>query len=284
MLLVNSADRLNVVRGLAAPVILFVPFWYGFPGGYAFWTFVAVFFLIGETNYILHLHIHHPFARKAWLNRLLDLAMGATSGFTASNWRIQHRYGHHSGIDKPFRTAQAWEIANYSPLRALSFSTRSILPTFWHPVAESFRKGVLGNVKRPINYRWAFAEQMLLILFVLALFAWKPLIVLGYLLPWYALIAVITRYVDYLNHYGCDERSRNVYERANNSLSRTFNRFCCNFGYHTAHHLKPDAHWTELPRIHAEVADRIPARHLKPFSWSCLLFPYHCLLARRGRI
>jgi len=284
MLLVSSADRLNVVRGLAAPVILFVPFWYGFPGGYAFLTFVAVFVLIGETNYILHLHIHHPFAKKAWLNLLLDLAMGATSGFTASNWRIQHRYGHHRGIDKPFRTSQAWEIADYSPLRALSFSTRSILPTFWHPVAESFRKGVLRNVTRPINYRWAFAEQVLLILFVLALFAWKPLIVLGYLLPWYALIAIITRYVDYLNHYGCDERSRNVYERANNSLSPTFNRFCCNFGYHTAHHLKPDAHWTELPRIHAEVADRIPERHLKPFSWSCLLFAYHCMLARRGRI
>jgi len=137
---------------------------------------------------------------------------------------------------------------------------------------------------QPINYRWAFAEQMLLIFFLLGLLAWQPLVFAGFLLPWYALIAVITRYVDYLNHYGCDERSPNVYARANNSVNRSFNRGCHNFGYHTAHHLRPTAHWTELPAIHAAIADRIPPTHLTPFSWSCLLFPYHCLLARRGQI
>jgi fatty acid desaturase len=265
-------------------VILFSPFWYGFPAGSPVFTAVAIFFLIGETNYILHLHIHRPFSEKAWFNYLLDLAMGFSTGWTASNWRIQHRYGHHRGIDKPFRAAQAWETEDFSPLRALSYSTRSILPSFWHPIGESFRKGVLRNVKRPIDYRWAFAEQMLLVVVVLALFAWKPLLVAAFLLPWYALTAMISRYVDYLNHYGCDERSRNIYERANNSLSPGFNRGCSNFGYHTAHHFDPGAHWTELPRIHAAIADRIPQRHLKPFSWSCLLFPYHCLLARQGRM
>ena len=210
-------------------------------------TFVAVFFLIGETNYILHLHIHHPFAKQKWLNLLLDLSMGMATGFTASNWRIQHRYGHHRGVDAPFRTSRAWEIADYSPLARPLLLDALDPADLLAPVAESFRKGVLANVKRPIDYRWAFVEQMLVILFVLALLVWKPLLVLCYLLPWYALIAVITRYVDYLNHYGCDEKSRNVYERANNSLSRAFNWGCHNFGYHTAHHLKPTAHWTELP-------------------------------------
>jgi hypothetical protein len=57
-------------------------------------------------------------------------------------------------------------------------------------------------VKSPINYRWAFVEQSLLILFALSLLAWKPGLVLTFLLPWYALIAFISRYVDYLNHYG----------------------------------------------------------------------------------
>ncbi len=125
---------------------------------------------------------------------------------------------------------------------------------------------------------------MLLVSWVLALFVWRPLLVIAFLLPWYALIALISRYVDYLNHYGCDERSKNVFERANNSLSRSFNWGCSNFGYHTAHHLDPTAHWTELPQLHAQIEGRISASHLKPFSWSCLLFPYHCLLARRGRM
>jgi len=284
MLIANSADRLNVVRGLAAPIILFMPFWYGFPGNQPVLTFLVIFALIGETNYILHLHIHRPFATRPWLNLLLDLSMGAATGMTASNWRIQHRYGHHKGHDLPFRASHAWEMEKFTPLRALSFTTRSILPTFWHPIVESFRKGVLRNDREPINYRWAFTEQMLLIAFVLALAAWRPWLVLGFLLPWYALTAIISRYVDYLNHYGCDERSGDPYQWANNSLSPSFNWGCSNFGYHTAHHFNPAAHWTELPNLHARIVDRIPPERLKPFSWSCLLVPYHVYLARRGRM
>jgi fatty acid desaturase len=284
MLVAHPADRLNVMRALAAPVVLFAPFWAGMPEGLGIFVFFLVFLIIGETNYILHLHIHRPFSTRRWLNLLLDLSMGAATAFTASNWRIQHRYGHHCGVDRPFRTAGQTEIAHYSAPRALSYSVRSVLPTFWHPIAVAFRKGVLGNLDRPIDYRWAFIEQMLLVLFVLALLLWQPWLVLFYLLPWYALIAVITRYVDYLNHYGCDERSPNVYERANNCVNRLFNRSCSNFGYHTAHHLYPNAHWTELPAIHARIAERIPERHVKSFSWSCLLFPYHWLLAGRGRM
>jgi fatty acid desaturase len=105
-----------------------------------------------------------------------------------------------------------------------------------------------------------------------------------FLLPWYYAIYFISRYVDYLNHYGCDEHSTDPYECANNSLSKLFNFVCHNFGYHTAHHLRPTAHWTELPSIHARIAHRIPQGQLKTFSWSCLLLPYHCLRAWRGKM
>ena len=283
MLIANPADRLNVVRALVAPVVLFSQFWYGFSNN-TLLAALVIFVLIGDTNYLLHLHIHHPFSTRKWLNVVLDLAMGLTTGMTASNWRIQHRYGHHRGIDTPYRPGTEWETVEYTLLGALSFSTRSIWPTFWNPVVESFRKGVLNHVKKPMDYRWAFVEQGILIAVVLALLAWKPLLVLTFLLPWYGLIYFISRYVDYLNHYGCNERSSNPYERANNSLSLVFNWSCQNFGYHTAHHIKPNAHWTKLPEIHAQIAERIPGRLLKPVSWSCLLVPYHCFLAWRGRM
>lgn len=282
MLLANKADRFNVLRALASPIVLFAPFVTGFPQGYGGLCFLLIFALIGDANYILHLHTHRPFGTGSRFNLLLDLALGAATAFTASNWRIQHRFGHHCGVDEPFRAA-TWAMKRFTPLGALDYSLRSIGPTFWHPIAIAFRKGVLDNVKQPINYRWAFAEQALLIVFVLALAVWQPMMVLLYLLPWYVLIALITRYVDYLNHYGCDDRSRNVFERANNSVSRLFNWGCNNFGYHAAHHLKPDAHWTELPAIHAEIEHRIPPERIKTFTWSSLAFPYHCLLAWRGR-
>jgi fatty acid desaturase len=284
MLIAHPADRWNVVRGLSAPVILFSPFWHGFPDGYGAAVAFAIFSVIGSTNYTLHLHVHRPFSTRTWLNVLLDLSMGLTTGMTASNWRIQHRYGHHRGIDQPYRPDREWEMARYSALGALSYTTRSIWPTFWHPVVESFRKGVLDNVTVPISYRWAFIEQSLLIGVVLALFAWQPILVLTFLIPWYATIYFISRYVDYLNHYGCDEKSANPYEHSNNSLSRMFNQICHNFGYHTAHHLRPTAHWTELPAIHERIAHRIPPHLLKTFSWSCLLLPYHFARSRLGKM
>ena len=280
----HPADRFNAVRALIAPVLLFAPFVSGFVAGYEPIYAVGIFTLIGKTNYLLHLHIHRPFSRVRALNLLFDLSLSAVSGMTASNWRIQHLYGHHRGIDRPYRGERAWHMETYSVLRAVSFSVMTLPETFYAPIAESFRKGVLANITSPISYRWAFCEQMLQIAFVAALLAWQPRVTLTYLLPWYAVTHFIARYVDYLNHYGCDESSDNPYLRANNSLSWWFNFSTHNFGYHTAHHIRPGAHWTELPAIHKTLADKVPAQHLKPFSWSASLIPYHFLRARRGRM
>lgn len=279
----HPADRLNAARALLAPLLLFAPFAIDVLQGYAIPYAIVAFVLIGDTNYLLHLHIHRPFARNPVLNLLFDLCMGAVTGMTASNWRIQHLYGHHRGIDLPYRGARRIR-EDYSAARALSCSVMSMWETFYSPLAESFRKGVLDDVRVPISHRWAFCEQMLLILLLAALTLAQPRLVLIYLLPWYLLTHFVTRYVDYLNHYGCDEGSDNPYVRANNSLSRWFNLATHNFGYHTAHHIRPGAHWTDLPAIHSGIADRIPPRHLKPFSWSWVLMPYHFYRSVTGRM
>jgi fatty acid desaturase len=279
-LIIHPADRRNVVRAFCAPIVCFFPYFVSFPGVAEYVYAVVMFLFIGKTNYILHLHIHRPFSTNALLNLALDLSMGSVTGMTGSNWRIQHRYGHHRGLDEPYR-GRAWELERYSVLRALSYSVRSIAPTLCSPYAEAFRKGVLRNVRSPINYRWAFCEQTLLLLFVLLLLLLQPRLTLSYLLPIYMLTFFISRYVDYLNHYGCSDREANPFERANNSLHRSFNSSTHNFGYHTAHHLRPSAHWTELPAIHEQIAHHIPGRCLKSFSWSFLLLPYHFVRSRR---
>jgi fatty acid desaturase len=143
---------------------------------------------------------------------------------------------------------------------------------------------LLQDVRTPIRYRWAFCEQLLLLLLIAILMYWQPWLTLIYLLPWYLATHFITRYVDYLNHYGCDETSENPYQRANNSLSWWFNLTTHNFGYHTAHHIRPGAHWTELPAIHRTIADKIPDRHIKSFSWSGLAMPYHFYRSVTGRM
>ena len=280
----HPSDVRNIVRALLAPMIFFLPVVTGFPEGFAALGVFVIYYFIGDTNYLLHLHVHRPFTRNRAFNLLLDLAMASVTAMTASNWRIQHVYGHHRGIDVLFRGEAAWELERYTPMRAISFCLRSIGPTFWRPLAISFRRGVLQNETRPINYRWAFVEHMLLIGLVAALAAIDLSMTLTYVIPMYLLTYFITRYVDYLNHYGCDEASPDKYEHANNSLSPSFNRYTHNFGYHTAHHLRPGAHWTDLPEIYAGIEDRIPGRCKKTVSWSFMLFPYHLYLGLRGRM
>jgi fatty acid desaturase len=278
----HRADRLNVVRALVAPLLLFAPFAVDSLAGYEAAYAIAAYTLIGETNYLLHLHVHRPFSRKPVLNRILDLCMGAVTGMASSNWRIQHLYGHHRGVDLPYRGRLVHE--NYSAARAIAFSTLSLWETFYSPIVESFRKGILDDVTTPIRYRLAFLEQLSVLVFVAALTCWQTRLALIYLLPWYLVTHLITRYVDYLNHYGCDEGSENAFARANNSVSWWFNFTTHNFGYHTAHHLRPGAHWTELPAIHRAIADKIPDRHIKSFSWSWLLIPYHFYRSATGRM
>jgi fatty acid desaturase len=280
----HPADRINVAQALVAPPLLFAPFFVPVPDLLAATYEIILFMFFGKSNYLLHLHIHRSFCRIGPLNLAVELALGAVTAMVSSNWRIQHLYGHHRGIDIPYRGDRSWQLEKYSPARALSYSIGSIWGTFYGPYIECFRKGILSNVTQPLNYRWAFVEHTLLVLLVGTLFAWQPKLTLTYLLPWYFVTHFITRYVDYLNHYGCDEHSSNPYERANNSLDISFNSSTHNFGYHTAHHIRPGAHWTELPEIHRKISDKIPQQYLKSVSWSGLFLLYHFYLSRRGRM
>ena len=284
MKLKYKEDWINVVRALLAPFIFFFPFFSGFPQGYELIFVALIYFLVGDSNYILHLHIHNPFTRSTITNRIIDLSLASVTAMTASNWRIQHLLGHHRGIDILFNGSKDWEIENYSPIRALSYCFRSMGYAFWRPLSQSFYKGALLREKRPIDFRWAFAEHCLLILFFVLLTFLNYKLALFYVLPLYFLTYFITRYVDYLNHYGCDEQSDNKFAHANNTLNPFFNRFTHNFGFHTAHHLRPSAHWTTLPEIHEQIEDHIPANQKKQVSWSWMLLPYHFYLSLNGRM
>jgi fatty acid desaturase len=281
---IHPADRLNVTRALLAPLIFFSPFLISVALPYQILIVALILAMICDTNYILHLQIHRPFSRIKSLNLLLEFCLGAVTGMTSSNWRIQHLYGHHFGVDYAYRIETAQELRKYSTRGAISFSARSIWPTMTGPFVEAYRKGILNNITSPINYRWAFCEQILLVVFVFVLMMLNMQIVLVYVIPWYLLNCFISRYIDYLNHYGCDEQSADIFSRANNSLSGWFNYTTNNFGFHTAHHLRPGAHWTELPDIHQKVADKIPQHCLKSFSWSFLMLPYHLYLSRLERM
>ena len=84
-------------------MILPSPFWYGFAGSSIWLAGLIIFAAVGKTNYLPHLHVHRPFATRGWLNLLLDLSMGLTTGMTASYWRFQHPYRHQQPASEPVK-------------------------------------------------------------------------------------------------------------------------------------------------------------------------------------
>ncbi|MDH5178702.1 MAG: fatty acid desaturase [Gammaproteobacteria bacterium] len=284
MLLHYKSDWFNVVRALSAPLIFLFPWYYGLPVGHEIPMIILLWLLLNDINHVLHLHVHHPFTRSPTINLFLDLCMGLVTGMTAGSWRIHHIFGHHHfdpDRPNPWEMGTEREMRRYTILSALSYSLRVIPLLFFKPMLAAWRNGVLHNITTPLNYRAAFLEQIALILSV-ALLVWiKPELFFMYLLPWYLLVYFVTCYTDYLNHFACEKERFNS---ANNSLNRWYNKLGCNFGYHTAHHYKPAAHWSQLPAIHDEIKDQIKPDHLKTYSWSAFLLPLHIYLYLRGRL
>jgi fatty acid desaturase len=68
---------------------------------------------------------------------------------------------------------------------------------------------------------------------------------------------LFTAWVTHDHHAGLD--TQDPYAASMNTLNRRFNQLTGNLGFHTAHHLRPGVHWSNLPALHKELADKIPA-------------------------
>jgi fatty acid desaturase len=259
-LLRHREDRWNLIRATTTLPILMVPAVFGLPEGAAGLAWgLLLWFSINDANLVLHQHVHRPLTHSVAINGVLDTLLSLTTGMSAYAWRQHHVLRHHRGDDS-WTYAQRWEIERASVLGALSYSVRYGLLMVTLPLAEAFVLGMVRRVKSPINYRRAFVQQAVVVSFVGALCIVLP----EFYVPYFGCVYFFTALTDYQNHVGCDGADFNF---ANNMLRSTYNRVRDNFGYHTAHHCFPDAHWTHLPAIHARIQHRIPPARLGRGWW-----------------
>ena len=69
-------------------------------------------------------------------------------------------------------------------------------------------------------------------------------------------------YEHHAGHHSNDHLTASV-----NREDWLFNYLTCNLGLHTAHHLRPNVHWSQLPEVHAEIRDKIPPEQMLPGFW-----------------
>ncbi|MEM9541603.1 MAG: fatty acid desaturase [Cyanobacteria bacterium P01_E01_bin.42] len=197
-----------------------------------------------------HNHQHRSFFTVAWANRLLELIMGLHTGIIGEGWVLHHTYGHHLNYLDQSKDESAWKTESGRLMSPWEYTFKVTIAAY--PKAFAVGK----NRPRSRNKLIQNIVLTALVLGVLAWIDWLKTLVM-FVIPM-TLLLFLTVYETYYHHAGLDEQ--NPYEATYNITDRWYNLITCNLGYHTAHHLQCGRHWSELPQLHEEIKDKIPAR------------------------
>lgn len=205
-----------------------------------------------------HHHQHVPPFHHAVFNRLLELVYGLQTGVTNHAWVLHHVVGHHVTYLDQARDESAWRRADGTTMSAFAYTMTN---AFW-AYPRSFRAG-----RRYPAVRRAFVAWIVVTLAVLATLLWlKPFNALClFVIPMLSGL-IITVWHTYYHHAGLD--TDDPYAAAYNITERIYNRLTGNLGYHTAHHLRPALHWSQLPAFHAQIAARIPRDRYRALAFN----------------
>jgi fatty acid desaturase len=239
-----------------AGVAFFFPFVVGnFIDSIWLWLLLAPFqivFLVIVMNTSMHHNMHVPYFKPKWLNRAYELFVSAAVGIPHQGWAffhsIHHKYNNDFSIDGK----------TYDPVSFYRYGENGERENFWKYCFKGVWRDLTGytfadphdncHTKVKIHSVRKLREENLA--FILWMFA-------IYLVNWqyglfYTAVYLLSLAANHANSYG--EHFGPVEQgnfRANSvgSYGKLYNFLCFNSGYHQEHHVRPSAHWTELPNI-----------------------------------
>ena len=208
-----------------------------------------------------HHHQHVPTFRNVALNRALELSYAFHTGLVTNAWVLHHVLGHHQNFMDQEKDESRWRRAYGKPMGVLEYTFNVALTAYPRAYAVGQR--------HPKHMRPFLIYGALTLLLLAAAIAYKP--VAGFLLfglPMFCSM-LYTAWVTYDHHVGLD--TGDCFQASYNIMNAWFNRLTGNLGYHTAHHYRQGVHWSKLPALHAQIADRIPAHLYKVSTFDRLL-------------
>lgn len=226
---------------------------------------LALFFLVGDRRLQVllvvlfqpvqavaiacnHYQHHRPVFRRRLPNRLYELVLFLQTGMPPYLITLHHNLGHHRHYLEPEHDTLRWQRGDGS--------MRSLAECLWHNTVGHLTWTVRIGHRFPRIYRrlkWMTLAGGLPLAALAALDPAATLIV--FLLPMTAALANVAR-LGYQQHAGLDLGDHLTASR--NVESRLYNLLTFNSGYHTAHHLRPGVHWSDLPALHREIRAGIP--------------------------
>lgn len=211
-------------------------------------TVVALMLVQVSCGAVCHNHHHVNIFTRPGPNRLLEVIMYLQTGTSPFSWTLHHNIGHHGDYLDQDKDPARWQEPDGRTMGRLKYDLYNafmIYPEIWkigrrHPALFArFR-------------RWLWISNAVLLAFIL-LDPVKALVV--FVLPMVGMLVVLLDNT-YQQHSGLATDDHFLASR--NVEHPLYNLTSWNLGYHTAHHIHPGIHWSQLPALHARLRHRIP--------------------------
>ena len=262
----HQRDYQSIAYLLALPLLVWLLWKLHLPTPLAILLYCLLIFFSMATGVIHHNHAHLGMWKNKYANRATNFWICILQGhptfvFYASHNANHHRY-HHGAKD----LARTYRFGG---------DTNHLLGYLCHPfqalvvLYPLFLIWLSRIKKREKNVYWYCISQYVLVGLCWTALAFIDagkflyLVLLPQLIGLHWLLAA-----NYLQHAHADGNSRINFAR--NFEGRT-NVLFFNIGLHTAHHLHPRAHWSQLPVLHRRYYEQIDARlhagSLRRYVW-----------------
>ncbi|HSC85886.1 MAG TPA: fatty acid desaturase [Polyangiaceae bacterium] len=223
-------------------------------------SWVSFYFAISAAV-IAHNHQHVPTFHNKVLNEIFGTIIAIFYGFPTFAWIPTHNLNHHKYVNKPGDATITWRFTNKHNL--LVASTYFFVSAYYQSIPT---KEFLDRVRRKdpaqfrrymLQYLFVYGTHVALAALAVWLHGWKlGLTVYAFTLMLPSIVSLWTVHTyNYDQHVHTDPWSKYNHSRNFESFGVSF--FLFNNGFHTAHHENASVHWSELPKLHAELRPHI---------------------------
>ncbi|HEX4338832.1 MAG TPA: fatty acid desaturase [Polyangiaceae bacterium] len=254
-----TADRYTVFHVLALAALQFGAWRTGSALIAAIAAVLLLFFCLMSAP-MNHNHQHVNVFRAPVLNRLFEIPLSLQTGIGSYGWVLHHNLGHHLNYLAP--TSREVDQSRWWRTDGTTMGRFEYTIHLWAThERDIFRVGR----KHPGKFRSYMVMKACLYSVIAVLFVIHPVstLILYAVLPFLTLLH--TCWVTYEHH--SDLQTPDHMMASRNRTSRIYNLLAQNLGYHTAHHLRPGLHWSELPEIHRTIEEKIPGTLMNPEFW-----------------
>ena len=200
-----------------------------------------------------HHHQHVNVFKSKYLNRLIEFFYGLHSGATTNLWVLHHNLGHHRNYLDQSKDESAWQDKNGKTMGYWKYSFNIMFTSYY----RAWKVGSKYTKQRTemIIYSLLLLGAIMMLTFI------NPINTILLFIAPMILSLFLTSQATY-NHHS-ELNTDDKFSASRTDLNSFWNLLTGNLGYHTAHHIKPNAHWSKLPTIHKSIEDKIPKKNIE---------------------